>query len=250
MSWLATKLISVFLLPPLNLLLLAGAGWVLIPRHPRLGRLLLGTSLAALWLISTPLISRSLVGLLEREPALSVPVAREAEAIVILGGGTYFNAPEYGQDTVSAAALERIRYGAFLHRTTGKPILVTGGNPQRAAIAEAEQMKQALTRDFGVPVRWVEDAANNTRENALLSRKMLVGEKISHIYLVTHAWHMPRAKAAFERAGFTVVPAPTAFNNEPLQLTALSFLPHAKALHDSHHFFHEIAGLLWYRIQG
>ncbi len=38
MSWLATKLISIFLLPPLNLLIVAGLGIALLSNRPRLGR--------------------------------------------------------------------------------------------------------------------------------------------------------------------------------------------------------------------
>ena len=38
MSWLATKLVGIFLLPPLNLLIVAGLGIVLLNNHPRLGR--------------------------------------------------------------------------------------------------------------------------------------------------------------------------------------------------------------------
>ena len=38
MSWLATKLISVFLLPPLNLLIVAGLGIVLLGNRPCLGQ--------------------------------------------------------------------------------------------------------------------------------------------------------------------------------------------------------------------
>ena len=39
-----------------------------------------------------------------------------AQAIVVLGGGTYFNVVEYGSDTVNRYSLERIRYAARLHQ--------------------------------------------------------------------------------------------------------------------------------------
>ena len=65
-------------------------------------------------------VARVLVAPLERTP----PVTREAlqgfdpEAIVVLGGGRRAHAPEYEGETVSPATLERMRYGARLHRET------------------------------------------------------------------------------------------------------------------------------------
>jgi uncharacterized SAM-binding protein YcdF (DUF218 family) len=250
MSWMATKLISIFLLPPLNLLLVALAGWLLLTRRPRLGHAMVGAGLAGLWLISSPLVAHALLRTLESTPPLPLPPQEAAQAIVILGGGSYLRAPEYGTDTVSHWTLERIRYGAVLHQKTRLPVLVSGGNPHKADTTEAAQMAQALARDFGVPVRWQEGASNNTRENARFSQQILARENIQRVYLVTHAWHMPRAKAAFQRAGLNVIPAPMAFTPAPSRFTLLGLLPDASALLDSHHFFHEVIGLLWYRIQG
>jgi len=172
-----------------------------------------------------------------------------ADAIVILGGGTYFHAPEYaGQDTIGEATLVRLRYGARLQRETGKPVLVTGGKPLGNNISEAQQMRSSLEQDFQVPVRWIEDTSDNTFENARYSFQTLQKTGIKKIYLVTHAWHMPRAAEVFRRAGFEVVEAPTAFTTR-YQTDLFAFLPNAGALHDSKIFIHEIIGLLWYRVR-
>jgi len=60
---------------------------------------------------------------------------------------------------------------------------------------------------------------------------------------------MPRARFAFEHAGFTVIPAPTGYNRR-FELTVLDFLPDAVALSDSSRFFREITGIVWYRLRG
>ena len=102
--------------------------------------------------------------------------------------------------------------------------------------------------ELGASVKWVEGESNNTAENALLSARMLKASGVPRIYLVTHAWHMPRAKAAFERAGLQVIPAATAYSARlPLRLPA--FVPSAQALLDSSYFFHEIVGTVWYRLK-
>ena len=168
MSWTATNLVSAFLLPPLNLILLGALGVLLLKHHPRLGRFLLASTLVLLYLISTPFISETLLQKLETESVID-STDTGAGAIVVLGGGTYFNAVEYGGDTVNRYSLERIRYAARLYQLTGKPILVTGGAPLGNISSEAEQMKAVLENEFRVPVNWVESASNNTHENAYKS---------------------------------------------------------------------------------
>ncbi len=248
MSWFITNLISAFLLPPLNLLLAALVGLLIARTYPRFGRTLLIGSFALLWLCSTPYFAEGALHLLEGSPKAVDTQIQAADAIVVLGGGTYFHAPEYASDTVSEATLVRLRYAAKLQRETGKPLLVTGGKPLGNDLSEARQMQIVLEQEFKVPVRWAEDASDNTLENARYSYQVLQQAGIKRIYLVTHAWHMPRSIMAFRSAGFEVVPAPTAFTTR-YRTDLLTFLPRAEALHDSKIFVHEIIGLLWYRLK-
>lgn len=99
-----------------------------------------------------------------------------------------------------------------------------------------------------MPVRWTEDASDNTLENARYSFRTLQQDGIGKVYLVTHAWHMPRAADAFRRAGFEVVEAPTAFTTR-YRTDLLAFLPRAEAAKNSRIFVHELIGSLWYRLK-
>jgi len=245
MSWLMTNLIAAFLLPPLNLLLAGLLGLFLWHRRPRAARILVGLSLTLLWLLSTPMVSSLMLRQLEGAPVTLDTRQNPADAIVVLGAGTYLGAPEYGTDTVSADGLVRLRYAARLQRETGKPILTSGGTPQGNLISEAEQMKSVLENEFKVPVQWTENTSRNTFENASFSHAMLSQPGIRRIYLVTQAWHMPRAAAAFRNAGFEVMPAPTMYA-VPGPLTVLNLLPNASSLQDSQRVMHEVIGLLWY----
>ncbi len=250
MSWFATNFIAAFLLPPLSLLLALALGLFLLCRRRKFAKPLLLAAFGLLWMISTPYFAEGALHLLEaRTAALDSRQPQAADAIVILGGGTYFHAPEYaGQDTVSEQSLLRLRYGAKLQRETGKPVLVTGGKPLGNQLSEAQQMRAALEQDFRVPVRWIEDASDNTFENARYSFQTLQKAGIKKIYLITHAWHMPRAADVFRRAGFEVVEAPTAFTTR-YRIDLLAFLPRAESLRDSKIFVHEVIGLLWYRVK-
>lgn len=246
--WVITNAIAAWLLPPGCLLLVAAWGLLRLRKHPRSGTALLVFALGALWLLSTPLVARSLMSLLETTP-VDLASTPPAQAIVVLGGGKYAAPPEYGgTDTVGASTLVRLRYAAYLHRATGKPLLVSGGSPEGSAVSEAQAMKSALENEFKAPVTWTENTSNNTFENARASFVTLKAHGVTRIYLVTDAWHMPRSQRAFAAAGFSVVPAPTAFATSH-GFTLLDCLPHAGSLRQSSLFFHEIIGLAWYRLK-
>jgi uncharacterized SAM-binding protein YcdF (DUF218 family) len=249
MSWFITNFIASFLLPPFSLLLLLALGIILLYRRHKHANKVIIAAFGMLWIASTPYFAEGALHLLEEQTSPLDIGRQDADAIVILGGGTYFHAPEYaGQDTIGDATLVRLRYGAKLQRETGKPMLVTGGEPLGNSISEARQMRIALEQDFHATVRWTEDESDNTFENARNSFRILQQANIRKIYLVTHAWHMPRATDMFRRAGFEVVEAPTAYTTR-YRTDMLSFLPQAAALEDSRIFFHEVIGMFWYRLK-
>lgn len=241
-------LIKLLVLPPCNLLLLGLWGLWLRQRHIRLGNAMLGGSLALLYLLATPLVSGLALGSLEA-PYVD-PAQSDAQAIVVLGGGTVGFAPEFGADNVNHLSLVRARYGARLHRSTGKPVLVSGGSVSGRTLPEARQMATLLREDFDVPVQWLEEQSRDTFTNALESQRILQAHGIRTIYLVTHAWHMPRARLAFEHAGFRVVPAPTGYVSAGYEgVEWYELLPRASSLLNSYYFCHEVLGYLVYSLR-
>ncbi|HKA39895.1 MAG TPA: YdcF family protein [Burkholderiales bacterium] len=247
MEWLITNTIAALLMPLGIVLVLLLTALLMAWRWPLLAWRPIAIACVMLYALSTQFVANGLLYVLE--PAPRDPAADPSgQAIVVLGGGTYYKAPEYGGDTVTAQTLLRLRYAARLQRALGKPVLVTGGSPEGSLVGEGQLMKQALEKDFHVPVQWVEQRSHNTLENARLSYRLLKPAGIERVYLVTHAWHMPRARRAFEHAGFAVIPAPTRFATR-FELTVVDFLPRAEALHDSSLFFHEIAGIAWYYVR-
>ncbi|GMU48446.1 MAG: hypothetical protein AMXMBFR31_06720 [Candidatus Desulfobacillus denitrificans] len=221
--FLLKKLLTALALPPAGPLLLAALGLLLIRRRPRLGKSLAWSGLALLWLLATPAVTKPMLAAVEDVPPLDIAQAKGAQAIVVLGGGSYHAAPEYGGDTVSRWTLDRLRYAARLQRETGLPLLVTGGAPL-GGVAEARSMRAALERDFGVKVRWVEDASADTRGNARFSAPILHKAGVRRVLLVTHAWHMRRAQGEFAAENMTTIAAPTAYEATG-PLTALDLLP-------------------------
>ncbi|MEO8003449.1 MAG: YdcF family protein [Betaproteobacteria bacterium] len=246
MGFLLTKIIAVCLQPLLAFLLAGTLGLLLLRWHRRAGLVLLVVSFGGLFVLSLPVVAVSLAKLVEAHPTSAV-IAPDAQAIVILAGGNYVDAPEYAGDTVNSATLERVRWGARLHRSTGLPIAVTGGAPY-SRTPEASQMQATLSKDFGVQARWVEDKSLTTFENARNLRVMLAREQINRIVLVTHALHMPRAHLAFVGAGFQVSDSATIFTTMP-PLGILGFLPGVRSLALSSDCLYEIIGTGWYHLR-
>ena len=248
------------ILPPGGFIFLAVLGLVLMRRKQRLGLYITASSLALLFLASLPATAFLLMSWLEPEPTSALKVnqishnavqtGKQPQAIVILGAGRRYHAPEYAGDIPNAFALERIRYGVWLARRTLLPVLVTGGLGAKYSLSEAELMKKVIESEYALPVRWTETESRTTYENAQYSAPILKAEGIESIYLVTHALHMKRSVASFEEFGLTVFPAPTAFNSASRKGMGLGhFLPSAKALNQTTQAFHEWLGMLWYEVR-
>lgn len=171
---------------------------------------------------------------------------RQVQAVVVLGGGVEHDANEYNGPTLSPDAMSRLLYGVYVSRSTQLPMAYTGGvgwAGPGGQTSEAEVANMALRR-LGLPaLRWQENQSRDTRENALLTAALLKADGVTHIALVTHAWHMPRSVRQFEAAGLQVTPAPMGYIRSDLSAW-LQWLPSGKGLRDSGWVIREWLGLL------
>jgi uncharacterized SAM-binding protein YcdF (DUF218 family) len=187
-------------------------------------------------MLSMPAVGSLLVRCLNQTPPLDLSRSPDAQAIVILGGGVRPHAAEYGGATVSGITLERLRYGARVARTTGLPILVSGGTADHVAM-EALLMRQTLVTEYGVPVRWIESRSRNTHENAVYSAALLRSSGVRRAILVGHSFDFPRARNEFESAGIAIIPAPI---DIPSSITLDDFVPGIGGLRRSYFASYEI----------
>ena len=238
MIWLLhlKTLLKDLILPPTGPLLLALLGFALLKARPTFARICLGAGLATLWLLSTPIVSDALTGLVELYPPLDFRQAAQSQAIVILGGGGERDfAPEYGGPAAEPFLFERLSYGAYIAKKTALPVLITGNSH------EGRAMHDSLQRNFAIEARWIDDQAYDTFENARNSARILTAEGVHRIILVTHATHMRRAMQEFTAAGFDAVAAPVgmlaARDFGPLRL-----VPNPEALQRSQMAIYELIG--------
>ncbi len=211
-------LITALVLPLMSLMLLALAGLWLAARKQRKGLVIAALALALLWLISCHGTAVWLARTVLPQFApltLAQLKSQQVQAIVVLGGGMFPEAPEYGQAQPSPATAARLRYGIWLSKQSGLPIAFTGGSgwsaKNDAQTSEAAVTARVAREDYNVTLRWLESQSRDTAENARLLVPLLKRDGIQRVALVTDAWHMPRAAAAFERTGLRVSPAPMGF---------------------------------------
>ena len=235
--------IKAIVLPPTGLLLVSIVGLGIRRRFPRSGVAMAWAGIALLLALSMPAVAALLARTLDRSPVFDASLTNNAQAIVILGGGTR-HAPEYGGDTLGQLTLERVRYGARVARLIGLPVLVSGGSIHGYE-PEAVLMRQALEREFGVHVRWAEDRSRTTHENALYSAAILHDAGIGSVVLVAHSFDMPRARGEFAAVGIQTYPAPTGI---PSTLTRwFDYVPTITGLQTSYYAIYEIvANLVWW----
>jgi uncharacterized SAM-binding protein YcdF (DUF218 family) len=175
-------------------------------------------------------------------PALSgwmagAPRLEPADAIVVLARG--------GVDAdgvLSNASLRRTLHGVTLYRDGLAPLFVVSGGPAPHGVGEAAA-RADLARGLGVPGRAILTAApvRNTREEAAAVRHTLEPLGARRILLVADPVDMPRARAVFERVGFTVLPAPTASSGPSHPEARFGLLGDIGV---------ELLGLVYYRLGG
>lgn len=236
--------LKTLVLPPSCLIIMALFGLLLgrYQKYKSIGRITCTTAVVFLWLLATPVVASQLMKVVRQGEALNLREEIHADAIVILAGGVRRYAPEYNEDAPNEATLLRIAYGARLARTIDLPVLVAGGR------GEAQVMRRFLASDFGVEPQWVEDASQNTRENALFATEILNADGIERIVLVTSELHMPRAVAEFEEQGLEVIAAPVTHYSQREGLIA-RWVPGISGLRDSRDALYEMLARLEYRLR-
>ena len=246
------KFIYQWVLPPACfVVLLVWLAWRLTRKSKGLSAAA-GFLAALLYAASIQPVSEALLRPLEYRYPLSSSGAA-GDSIVLLGGGSYADVPtpEGWQGQVGDAAAQRIIGAYVLHRRTGWPVVVSGGEVYRGDGQEAVIMQKILISLGMAPESiLVEGRSLNTTENALFSAKILKKRGLRRPLLVTSAFHMPRSVDEFSKAGVAVTPYPVGYyTTRGSYWHALSWVPSAAAMRGTAIALKEYLGMAALRVR-
>jgi uncharacterized SAM-binding protein YcdF (DUF218 family) len=202
-----------FFIQPINLaifLLLAGLIAGTVSRR----RFAVTTSVLAFLILAlsawTSFGAMMLNPLEERFPKPPLPV--KVDGIVVLGGGFEgaINLARGGYE-LNSSGDRMVETAILARRFPQAKVVVSGGNGSLFLDGEGDaDTAPRLLGALGVPADRLilEDKSRNTYENAVFSRNLVQPKPGETWLLVTSAFHMPRAKALFDKAGFATVPWP------------------------------------------
>jgi len=200
------------------------------------GWYLLITATCILYLLSLQPVSSTLAYLLEKESGPpSMEDFSKIDIIVILGGGVLPSWSLRKEAEPSGVTYSRVVHGVeFFHSSGAKYIVVSGGAGPFGRETNAEVMKD-LAIKLGVPRDMIK-LINQPQD------KITIG-------LVTSALHMKRSLTTFERYFPNVIAFPCNYRCQPVKLNEFLVIPSADALLLSTNAFHELIGIIWYRIR-
>jgi vancomycin permeability regulator SanA len=128
---------------------------------------------------------------------------RPADAVVVLG------ARVYADGRPSDALADRVRTACQLYRDGLARKLILSGGPGDGATHETESMRRMALR-LGVKADdiWLDEAGWNTQATVRNSEAVFARWQASRILVVSHFYHLPRIKLAYQRDGWEVYTVP------------------------------------------
>lgn len=245
--------LQAWLLPPGIHFFIIALGFLVCFFYILAGRMLMFIGITSLWLLSMPIVAYQLVNTLQNQyPILETRDLQDQvhhTAIVVLGGGDTIQAEYDHQHTVSDFTLHRINYAVYLQQKLHLPILLSGGKTNGSRESEAELMARVLQNNFHMKADYLENQSLTTADESQFVRSMMQKNRFDQVYLVTHAWHMPRSAYIFQCAGIKVIPAPMGHFVYGPGYALVSYFPNMDALYASSIALHEWLGLLWYHLR-
>jgi vancomycin permeability regulator SanA len=128
---------------------------------------------------------------------------RPADAVVVLG------ARVYADGRPSDALADRVRTACQLYRGGLASKLILSGGPGDGAVHETECMRR-MALELGVKADdiWLDNAGWNTQATVRNTEAIFSRWQASRILVVSHFYHLPRIKLAYQRDGWEVYTVP------------------------------------------
>ncbi len=253
MFFIISKIIA-FVLSPL-IWIIAVMIWALVIRNQRKRKRLLLTALVLLIVFTNSFLVGVVTGWWDWNGTDATKIKKVYKAGIVLGGNTISYNPLLSKTTFNynndrlMQAMELYKAGVI------EKIIVTGaaGNIIYRDFREADLMRDALLK-MGVPdsAVWVDNKAENTHQNAVFVKKILLEKQVSDTcLLITSSLHMRRAVGCFQKLDIPVRPYATNLlrHEAPLTFDYLVY-PYAINITIWEGMTHEVLGYVVYKILG
>ena len=253
--FLASKLLAFLTQPLAWVALLMLASLLLITTSPRWAFRLAATALSLLLLLGWLPLPNAALRYLEAQypPPAQAHRWQAPVGVIVLGGalepGYVWTVP--GQSALNDAAERMTEVAPLLRRNPHLKVLFTGGEGELFGTgpSEAERAQRFFQAQGVSPDKLLlESDSRTTFENAVLSRQTAAFDAAKPWLLLTSAFHMPRAMAAFQKAGWNVTAYPVDFRSG--LTTPWSQYSMDQGVKRWRLALHEMLGLLAYRLTG
>jgi uncharacterized SAM-binding protein YcdF (DUF218 family) len=194
------------------------AGLLCLHRQPKWGARLGWSGLGLLVILGWEPLPDAMLRRLENQfpPLVSTASLKDFTGIVVLGGALE---PAYvwttpGQSALNDAAERMTEVLPLLRQQPALWVLFTGGEGELFGgdLSEADRAAIFFAKQGVAPAQLLfESASRTTYENAQLSKHVPGVNAARPWLLMTSAWHMPRAMAVFQKAGWNVTAYPVDF---------------------------------------
>jgi len=139
-----------------------------------------------------------------------------------------FGAQAYADGTPSDSLADRVHTACILYRQGLAPLLIFSGGPGDGDITEPEVMRRQA-RSEGVPNRAIILDTRGWHTDATVRNTLPIFRQrhLHRVLTVSHFYHCPRIKLAYQHAGLSVrtVPARNSEDPEVLLVTSLREIP-------------------------
>jgi uncharacterized SAM-binding protein YcdF (DUF218 family) len=219
MTFILGKLVWAVVQPGNLLLLCLVAGVFLLLRGRRRGEWLVVLSAIGFLLFTVAPIGPAMMLVLEQRFPRPPKLPARIDGILVLAGAVDPRLSLAYGEAVFNGSIARVLGGVALarHHPEAKLALVGGeGEVFPVGFAEA-RATSGFVNEEGIPATRVilEERSRSTHENAVFAKELIRPGPGQNWVLVTSAFHMPRAIAAFRAVDWPVIPYPVDFRVDP-----------------------------------
>ncbi len=254
MFYILSKTLDVLFMPlPLIFMALM---YCLITKNRTRSRRVMLISMIFLYVASNQIVVNQIVKWWEGDFVKQSVIVKDYEVGVVLTGGMSKAYDPATQHVWVGRAFDRTAQAFQLYKSGKiKKILISGGQGSfRGNITSREGQEMAVfLTNAGVRAEDIilEGKSLNTRENAKFSAQILQNQfHTKDCILITSAFHLPRAMGCFKKVGINALPFPAHFMQEKTVFWFDQLLPNEEALFYFYVVFHEMLGVVVYKVAG